>query len=82
MSDSQKQPLADPATLSYEEAKEQLRLTVAQLESGSIPLEDTLAIWTRGQALAARCRHILEEAAAKLEEAQSVDREQPEGTNQ
>ena len=59
-------PQADPASLSYEQAKEELRGVVQQLESGSVPLEETLVLWQRGEALAARCKQILDAAAAQL----------------
>lgn len=56
----------DPASLTYEQAKAELRTVVQALESGSIPLEDTLDLWSRGEQLAARCKQILDEAAARL----------------
>ena len=65
--------LTDPELLSYEQAKNELRGVVQALESGSIPLEDTLKLWKRGEALAARCKQILDQASAQLEEAESLD---------
>ncbi len=62
------QELIDPQTMSYEQAKDELRLVVQTLESGSIPLEETLELWQRGESLATRCRSILEAASAKIEE--------------
>ena len=59
-------PQADPASLSYEQAKEELRGVVQKLESGSVPLEETLILWQRGEALATRCKQVLDAAAAQL----------------
>lgn len=59
--------LADPSTMSYEAAKVELRTIVQQLEAGSVPLEQTLELWQRGEALASRCRSILEAASAQIE---------------
>ena len=36
------------------------------LESGQAPLEDTLAMWERGEALATRCRSILDAATQRM----------------
>ncbi len=58
---------ADPSTLPYEVAKEELRQIVSALETGSVPLEQTLELWKRGEALAARCRSILEMAASQID---------------
>ena len=60
----------DPSTLTYEQAKAELRNIVSALESGSIPLEETLNLWQRGEALAARCKMILDEASARIEAAE------------
>ena len=60
--------------LSYEEARDQLTQIVAQLEGGGTSLEESLALWERGQALSAVCQEWLDGAKAKLEAARpSVD---------
>ena len=46
----------DVASLSYERAREELVAVVQRLEAGSVPLEDSLALWERGEALAQRCQ--------------------------
>ncbi len=61
--------LPEPSTMPYEEAKEELRSIVTQLEVGTVPLEQTLELWQRGEALATRCRTILDAASKKIEEA-------------
>ncbi len=58
--------LPEVQTLGYEQARDELIRIVRSLESGQAPLEDTLALWERGEALADRCRAILDAAAARL----------------
>lgn len=62
----------DIAQLSYEAARNELAAVVKQLESAEAPLEDTLALWERGEALALRCQSILDSAQAKLAAAQQA----------
>lgn len=60
--------LPAPETLSYEAARDELITIVKTLESGQAPLEDTLAMWERGEALATRCRSILDAATQRMEQ--------------
>ena len=53
-------------SLSYERAREELVAVVQRLEAGSVPLEDSLALWERGEALAQRCQTWLDDARAHL----------------
>lgn len=55
-----------PEQLSYEEAFQELQEVVRQLESGEAPLEQALALFERGQGLAARCTELLEKAELRL----------------
>jgi exodeoxyribonuclease VII small subunit len=55
--------------LSYEQARAELREVVAKLESGGQSLEDSLALWERGEALADICRRWLDGASARLDKA-------------
>ncbi len=72
MSNTQQvQPNADVTALSYEQAREQLMGVVNQLEAGSSSLEDSLALWERGEALAKRCEEWLNGAKARLEAARA-----------
>lgn len=72
MSSAQKSsPNADIAAFSYEQAREQLMGVVNQLEAGSSSLEDSLALWERGEALAKRCEEWLEGAKARLDAARA-----------
>ncbi|MFH5878224.1 exodeoxyribonuclease VII small subunit [Arthrobacter sp. NA-172] len=52
--------------LSYEEAREQLMGVVGRLEAGGASLEESLALWERGEALAKRCEEWLEGARRRL----------------
>ncbi|MBO3096547.1 exodeoxyribonuclease VII small subunit [Cellulomonas dongxiuzhuiae] len=63
--------LPDPATLGYEQARDELVSIVARLESGAGTLEESLALWERGEALAARCQEWLDGARARLTSARS-----------
>ncbi len=60
------------AALSYEQAREQLMEVVNKLEAGSSSLEDSLALWERGEALAKRCEEWLEGAKARLDAARTT----------
>ena len=53
-------------SLSYEEAREQLVAVVSRLEAGGASLEESLALWERGEALAKRCEDWLEGARKRL----------------
>ena len=57
--------------LSYEQAREELILIVQRLESGGAPLEESLALWERGEQLAAICQAWLDGAKAKIEAART-----------
>ena len=59
----------DIAKLSYEQARDELVSVVTALEQGGISLEESIALWERGEALAARCDEWLIGAKARLEAA-------------
>ena len=52
--------------LSYEQAREELVSVVQRLESGGAPLEESLALWERGERLAAICQEWLDGARARI----------------
>lgn len=56
----------DVAGLSYEAARDELVGIVAQLESGQVPLADSMRLWRRGEALAGHCSTWLDSAEAAL----------------
>jgi exodeoxyribonuclease VII small subunit len=64
-------PNADVESLSYEHARDELIRVVTELEQGSSTLEESLALWERGEALAARCEEWLLGAKARLDAARS-----------
>ena len=55
--------------LSYEQARDELVAIVTKLESGGTTLEESLALWERGEELAALCEEYLENARARLDAA-------------
>ncbi len=60
---------ADVAALSYEQARDELIQVVSRLEQGGTSLEESLQLWERGEALAARCEDWLIGARRRLEAA-------------
>lgn len=54
--------------LSYEAAREELVETVRRLEAGGTTLEESLALWERGEALARRCQEWLDGARRRLDD--------------
>jgi exodeoxyribonuclease VII small subunit len=62
-------PTQDVARLSYEEARDELVKVVAELEQGSVTLEESLALWERGEALATACESWLSGARKRLDDA-------------
>ncbi|WP_337006370.1 MULTISPECIES: exodeoxyribonuclease VII small subunit [unclassified Microbacterium] len=59
-------------TLSFEAARDELVKVVAELEQGSPTLEHSLALWERGEALAARCEEWLLGAKRRLDAARAA----------
>ena len=62
-----------PSELAYEQARDELVSIVAKLEAGSVSLEDSLTLWERGEALAARCQELLEGARERITTARDGD---------
>lgn len=63
----------DVAELSFEQARDELVRVVAELEQGAPTLEQSLALWTRGEALASRCEQWLLGAKQRLDAARPAD---------
>jgi len=59
------------ADLSFEQARDELVRVVAELEQGAPTLEQSLALWERGEALAARCEEWLLGAKRRLDAARA-----------
>ncbi|MDW6060221.1 exodeoxyribonuclease VII small subunit [Streptomyces sp. FXJ1.4098] len=60
---------AEASTLGYEQARDELVEVVRRLEAGGTTLEESLALWERGEELAKVCRRWLEGARARLDAA-------------
>ena len=64
--------MSDIAELSYEQARDELVKVVGALEQGGVSLEESLALWERGEALAKRCEEWLIGAKARLDAARGA----------
>jgi exodeoxyribonuclease VII small subunit len=62
-------PSPDQPELSYEQARAELREIVQALEGGGQPLEESLALWQRGEELAELCQRWLDGARTRLDAA-------------
>ena len=58
---------ANVAALPFEQALEELEGIVRRLERGDVPLEDSIAIYERGEALKTHCEALLKRAEARIE---------------
>lgn len=61
--------MTDPASPSYEAARDELADVVRRLEAGGASLEESLALWERGEELARTCQGWLDGARARLDAA-------------
>lgn len=66
------QKLPDVDTLTYEQARDELVTIVQSLEAGTASLDESVSLWERGEALAARCEQWLVGARARLEAARKT----------
>ena len=67
--------MTDPASPSYEAARDELADVVRQLEAGGATLEESLALWERGEELAKVCQGWLDGAKARMDAALAERRE-------
>jgi len=58
---------ADIKKLPFERAIEELESIVKRLEEGKVPLEESVAIYERGEALKKRCQELLDQAEARVQ---------------
>jgi exodeoxyribonuclease VII small subunit len=65
--------LPDVASLSFEVALKQLEEIVAKLERGDVPLEESIAIYERGEALKKRCEFLLNQAEERVEKIRTAE---------
>ena len=66
-------PEATQPTTSYEQARDELAEVVRRLEAGGLTLEESLALWERGEELATLCQHWLDRARERLAAAPDGD---------
>jgi exodeoxyribonuclease VII small subunit len=71
---------ADVRKLSFERALEELESIVKRLEEGKVPLEESVAIYERGESLKRRCEELLRQAEARVEKITLDASGQPTGT--
>ena len=57
----------DVKKLTFERAMEELESIVTKLEGGKVPLEESVTIYERGEALKRRCEELLRHAEARVE---------------
>ena len=61
------EPAPALATMSFEDALRALEEVVRKLESGDVPLDDSIALYARGEELRRHCQARLDSAAARIE---------------
>ncbi|MEU1054931.1 exodeoxyribonuclease VII small subunit [Streptomyces sp. NPDC005876] len=69
MTSEVEQTAARAEALGYEQARDELIEVVRKLEAGGTTLEESLALWERGEELAKVCRQRLDGARARLDAA-------------
>ena len=77
MADPKQTATSQDMPTTYEAAREELVEVVRRLETGGATLEESLALWERGEALAAQCQQWLDGARARLDAALQEAPEQP-----
>jgi len=70
----------DVKKLSFERAIEELESIVKRLEDGKVPLEESVAIYERGEALKRRCEELLRQAEARVDKITTDASGQASGT--
>ena len=70
----------DIKKMAFEQAIDQLETIVKRLEDGKVPLEESVAIYERGEALKRRCEDLLRQAEARVEKITLDAAGKPTGT--
>lgn len=73
-------PHQDVSRLPFERAIEELESIVKRLEEGKVPLEESVAIYERGEALKRRCQELLQQAEARVNKIVLDSSGRPAGT--
>ncbi|MGE0060919.1 MAG: exodeoxyribonuclease VII small subunit [Xanthobacteraceae bacterium] len=71
----------DIKKMPFERAIEELESIVQRLEGGKVPLEESVAIYERGEALKRRCEELLRQAEARVEKITLDSGGKPAGTS-
>lgn len=71
---------ADIKKLTFEQAIDELETIVKRLEDGKVPLEESVSIYERGEALKRRCEELLRQAEARVEKITLDSSGKPTGT--
>ncbi len=59
--------LSDVSTLTFEKALAELEAIVGKLERGDVPLEESIAMYSRGEVLRTHCETLLKQAEMRIE---------------
>ena len=70
----------DIEKMPFERAIEELETIVKRLEEGKVPLEESVAIYERGEALKRRCEDLFRQAEARVEKITLDAAGKPTGT--
>jgi exodeoxyribonuclease VII small subunit len=70
----------DVKTMPFETAIAELEQIVRELEGGKVPLEQSVAMYERGEALKGRCEELLKQAEARVEKITLDAGERPTGS--
>jgi exodeoxyribonuclease VII small subunit len=70
----------DIGQMPFERAIEELESIVRRLEEGKVPLEESVAIYERGETLKRRCEELLRQAEARVEKITLSAEGKPTGT--
>lgn len=73
-------PLSDIEKLPFEKALSELESIVQKLERGEVALEESIALYERGEGLKKRCELLLRQAEARIEKITLGADGQPKGT--
>jgi len=71
---------SDIKKMPFERAIEELETIIKRLEEGKVPLEESVAIYERGEALKQRCEELLKAAEARVEKITTDASGKPKGT--
>jgi len=71
----------DLSSLTFEQALRKLEEIVARLESGDAALDESISLYTQGEALRAQCEARLKDAQARIEKITLGTNGQPTGTS-